>query len=503
MAPPSRESDETLASFLREHLFDLVPSAIAVIDREFNLVDANEQFEELFGEWRGRRCYEVYKGQKRRCGRCPALRAFAGSQHTHTEVGVDRHGRPAYYVVQASPVMRADGTVPYVIEMSTDVTRQHILADELSRAHLLTKAVFEGTGNAVVVLNPRGRVTLWNASATSLFGWTADETMGHSPPAGLLPPCHAGLGKEQPSCSVAEFAAPTKTNGAVPVGFFGVRLSAAEAHIGTAAIFHDLREVKQLEREKLDAERFAAVGQTVAGLAHGVKNILTGLEGGLYFMRSGLDRGNSQRLREGFDMLSRNLGRVTTFVRALLAFSRGNAPAAKLVDPVALADESLALFRDAATREGIDLRLDVHGSLEPAAFDPEAMHTCLSNLVTNAIDACRTSDKAERHVTLRVFEQPDTYPYRLPPVHPPTAVVFEVSDDGVGMDYEVKQKVFTTFFTTKGEGGTGLGLLLTRKIVHEHGGTVAIDSEPGKGTTFRLVFARRRLPRISEEPRAS
>lgn len=77
-------------------------------------------------------------------------------------------------------------------------------------------------------------------------------------------------------------------------------------------------------------------------------------------------------------------------------------------------------------------------------------------------------------------------------------MVLEVADDGVGMDYEVKQKVFANFFTTKGEGGTGLGLLVTRKLVQEHGGRVEVESEPGAGTTFTMRFPRRRLPTVAD-----
>jgi signal transduction histidine kinase len=98
-------------------------------------------------------------------------------------------------------------------------------------------------------------------------------------------------------------------------------------------------------------------------------------------------------------------------------------------------------------------------------------------------------------VVIRVYEEPDEYPFRTPPEIPPTSIVIEVSDNGIGMDYEVKQKVFTNFFTTKGEGeGTGLGLLETRKVVQEHGGTISMESERGKGTVFKMTFPRRKLP---------
>ena len=101
------------------------------------------------------------------------------------------------------------------------------------------------------------------------------------------------------------------------------------------------------------------------------------------------------------------------------------------------------------------------------------MHTCLANLVSNAIDACKTSKKDGCAVRLRVKQGEGT-------------VVFEVEDTGCGMDVETKDKVFTSFFTTKGLGGTGLGLLVTKKIVREHGGRIDVESEPGKGSRFRI-----------------
>ena len=76
-----------------------------------------------------------------------------------------------------------------------------------------------------------------------------------------------------------------------------------------------------------------------------------------------------------------------------------------------------------------------------------------------------------------------------------------MTDNGIGMDYEVKQKVFTNFFSTKATGkGTGLGLLTTRKIVQEHGGKITFDSEVGQGSTFRIELPRARLPRLDPSP---
>ena len=122
-----------------------------------------------------------------------------------------------------------------------------------------------------------------------------------------------------------------------------------------------------------------------------------------------------------------------------------------------------------------------------APLDEENIHTCLVNLVSNALDACEMSHKDERRVVLTTRERNGT-------------LIYEVTDNGCGMEYDVKQKVFTNFFSTKELGkGTGLGLLTTRKIVQEHGGKIDVASESGKGTTFRIELPRRRLPATIEK----
>jgi signal transduction histidine kinase len=258
--------------------------------------------------------------------------------------------------------------------------------------------------------------------------------------------------------------------------------------MGSAVSVQDLRQLKTLEREKLDAERLGAVGETVAGMAHGIKNILTGLQGGMYVASWGMKQGDVESIREGWDMLSRNMERISDLTRNLLAFSRGEAFECTLVKPSKVIRDVVALYQESTAQHGIDLRAEVDDGVAPAWMDAEGMRGCLENLISNAVDACLSSDKPCCTIIVRSLEEDD-------------AIVIEVVDTGCGMDYEVKQKAFTSFFTTKAKGGTGLGLLLTRKLVQQHGGSIEFVSEPGEGTTFRLRFPRSRLPqsKSSEE----
>ncbi len=245
-------------------------------------------------------------------------------------------------------------------------------------------------------------------------------------------------------------------------------------------ISNDVTPLRKLEERVRQAERLGAVGQTVAGLAHSIKNILMGLEGGKYIVSLGLEKNNKEMINQGWEMLERNFDKTTSLVKDFLSFSKGRLPRLEIVDPGKLVMEIVDLYKEVASRSSIELAPEIDDGVRSAPLDPSGIHTCLTNLVSNALDACLASDKKGTKVTIRVKEKKGV-------------LIFQVEDNGSGIDYEIKKKIFTTFFTTKGGGGTGLGLLTTRKIIEEHGGTISVVSQSGKGARFEMHFPRKRL----------
>ncbi len=468
-------------------LFEKVPCFVAVINRDFRVVRANEQFRRTFGEPTGEHCHELFKGTPARCSKCLVEQTFAdGESHSAPHMGVSRDGTATHYLAFTTPLLGEDGEVRNVIHMSLDVTEAQALTEQLGRANAVRRALVESALDAIVVTDEQHRLEMVNPAAETLWGISRGDLVGKPPPRWMLPgELTPVLRGEKPHAVVHDTRVTTSGGDEVPVRIGAVGLTEDHHFVGAAVFAQDLGELKRMEKEKLDAERLAAVGQTVAGLAHGIKNILTGLEGGMYVTSSGLKRGDQARVRQGWEMLERNMGRVSDLAKNLLAFSRGDYPEPELVRPAEIAHDVVTLFHDSAGQHGIQLVGEIDEEVAPAWMDAEAIHSCLTNLASNAIDACLVSQQTGCRVVLRLREEDG-------------AIVFEVSDTGCGMDYEVKQKAFTSFFTTKGKGGTGLGLLLTRKIVQEHGGTVTLESTPGQGTTFRLRFPRSRLP----EPRS-
>jgi len=364
-----------IQEWLHKDLFHQVPLDIAVIDREFMIVEANQHFQEKYGDWQGRRCYEVYKGRDVHCSDCAATQTLEdGRIRIRKEQGRIYDGNPLYYAVHLAPLRDPEGRIQYVIEMSTDITEIHELEERLH----------------------------------------------------------------------------------------------------------------QVELEKLEAERLAAVAQTAAGLAHGVKNVLMGLEGGIFVLKVGISKQDTAHIKRGWKMLEGNFYRISSFVREFLDFARGcRLPKVELLDPNGPAREVFEMFTESPNRENVELVAYLDPSLAPAALDAEEIHTCVANLVSNAIDACQMSEQPDPRVVLSTSDENGT-------------LIYQVEDNGIGMDMELKQKVFTTFFSTKASGkGTGLGLLITRRIVQGHGGRVVMESDKGKGSMFRLEFPRSRLPTLT------
>jgi len=461
-------------------LLEEMPCGIVIIDNNWCIVNHNQAFEDVYGPSVGKPCYTVYKDRGTPCAECVARDTFAdGKQRILEESGKDRHGQTIHYLAQLTPLNNDSGQVTHVAAITTDLTATKRLQREY-------QTLFEKVPCFVTVLNRDRRVV----KANEMFRRTFGEPRGEY--------CYR-LFKQRPTeCDDCPAAKTFRDGQSHTSQHVGKACDGSPKHyvVSTAALVRgesddithviemclDVTDMVKLEEEKLVAERLAAVGQTVAGLSHGIKNIMTGLEGGMYVTATGLKKGDHGRIERGWEMLERNMGRISELAKDLLSFSRGDQPKPQLIDPAQIVKDVTALYEELATQNDITMSIQIQANIESAFMDPGGMHDCLANLVSNACDACLLNHDGERKITIRLIEES-------------TVIAFEVSDTGCGMDNDVKQRAFTSFFTTKGSGGTGLGLLTTRKIVQQHGGEISFNSTTGVGTTFRLSFPRKRLPK--------
>jgi len=234
--------------------------------------------------------------------------------------------------------------------------------------------------------------------------------------------------------------------------------------------------VEEKTRQLIENERLAAIGQTIAALAHAIKNIAGGLGGGAYVLEKGIELKNDKYLHQGWDMIKNNVTRIKDLALNLLNYSKEREPDFQLCEPNQLIQEIYDLVKPLADENRIEIILDLDRSIPSVHLDRESIHRCLMNLMTNALDACTeiACEENQAKIIMRTLK-PKGW-----------AVEYQIIDNGCGMDKETKERVFQIFFSTKGSRGTGLGLMITKKIVDEHKGVINLSSEKNNGSTFSI-----------------
>jgi PAS domain S-box-containing protein len=369
-------------------------------------------------------------------------------------------------------------------EYTTDLEKKIAAATRtLKRQSNFQINLIRSSHDGIVATDEDLKIVIFNPGAERIFGYTQSETLNKMHATDLYPAKLAdGLqealtGKK----SIKEFAwsetAITSKDGeTIPVRFSSKILQEKDQPVGTVAFFQDLREIKRLEKELLRTERLAAIGQTVAGLAHGIKNILHGLKGGSYLVDIGIKKNETERLKKGWDMIKRNISRTSNLVMDLLSYSKEREPEFTICFPNEIASDVCTLLQDEAQENNIKIIKYFDDSIGEVSMDPGTIHEVLLNLMSNAVDACLFDEDTSKNfqIELKTTNEKDN------------VIKFEVTDNGSGMSEEVITKLFTSFFSTKGHRGTGLGLMVTRKLIEEHNGTIDVKSQLGQGTTFTV-----------------
>ena len=234
----------------------------------------------------------------------------------------------------------------------------------------------------------------------------------------------------------------------------------------------------------VQAERLAAIGQTIAGLSHHVKNILQGVRGGSYLIEEGLKETDQELVQRGWRIVEKNQEKISALVLDMLTFSKDRQPEMVVSDLNQIVGDIMELLQVRAQDAGVKLVDERSAKIPDLVFDGEGLHRAILNVVSNAIDACE-----EESGVVRVSTNYDKQAERLSVV---------VSDTGPGIPEEDRERIFGLFESEKGNRGTGLGLPVSRKILREHNGDIKVVSEVGMGSIFTLYWPAAKYERASK-----
>ena len=244
-------------------------------------------------------------------------------------------------------------------------------------------------------------------------------------------------------------------------------LAIAIAHQAALAV-----EETHYHQAMLQAERLAAIGQTIAALSHHIKNILQGLRSGSDILKMGMKDRNEKLVEQGWRIAEKNQAKIYDLVMDMLSYSKERIPAVEPTDLNAVVGDIYELLSSRARELKVKFELNLTENLPTIQADPEGIHRALLNIVGNALDA--VEERPDPHVTVSTRLLDDD------------AVGIVVLDNGPGIAPEQLSEIFKPFVSSKGSRGTGLGLPVSRKILREHGGDILVQSQVGVGSKFKL-----------------
>jgi signal transduction histidine kinase len=245
-----------------------------------------------------------------------------------------------------------------------------------------------------------------------------------------------------------------------------LNLAIAIAHQAALAV-----EETRYHQAMVQAERLAAVGQTIAALSHHIKNILQGLRSGSEILKMGLSDMNDKMIQQGWKICEKNQGKIYDLVMDMLSYSKEREPAIEETDINAVVAEVVDLLSGRAREINASLETRLDETLPLVQVDPEGLHRALLNVIGNALEAVEERKKPQVGIVTSFDQEPGW-------------VRIAVLDNGAGIPPRKIGDIFKPFVSTKGSRGTGLGLPVSRKILREHGGDLTVHSQPNRGSRF-------------------
>ncbi|NOZ00822.1 MAG: PAS domain-containing protein, partial [Deltaproteobacteria bacterium] len=298
---------------------DVMPCYLSVQDRDLKIIDANDRFQGEFGARIGESCFKVYKNSDVPCEDCPVLRTFQdGRVHTSEET-VLRRGSEANVVVTSAPLKDDNGQVVAVVEMSTDVTEIKTLRRELEQSRRDYKRLFEHVPCFICVLDRDLRIIESNEMYRNGFGGEAGTHCYEACKAREAPceDCLVARTFEDGESHTSEETLTTRKGRRLNLVVHSMPVRDDSGAItAVMEVFTDITQVKELQRQ------LTLMGRAVAGMAHRIKNLLMGLEGGIFVVNTGMETDDRNTVAEGWEMVERNVNRVSRIVKDLLYCSK-------------------------------------------------------------------------------------------------------------------------------------------------------------------------------------
>ena len=454
--------------------FNEMPCFVSVHNPKLKIIAINPLYKERLGDKVGHNSWDVYTAKSGAGFTCPAEKTFKTGKGLRTKATVKTaDGDKAPVIVHTAPIRNQDGAVELVVEISVDITEVKRLREELNRTQQRYQQLFDEVPCYISVQDRQFRLTATNRRFKEDFdveiGAFCHEVYKHRDEP--CPNCPVARTFEDGLAHQAEMVVTAKTGEQ-----YNVLIWTAPLRNPAGEITHVMEMSTNITEIRKLQDNLSSLGLKVSSISHGIKGMLTGLDGGMYLMETGFAEAKPERVEAGWEDLKTIVRRIRKLVHNILFFAKERELKRDRVDVLNFVEDVASTVEPKIKADGIELVRDFDTFPAQIEIDAGVLRLALINILENALDAC-TEDDARKHHKIVFGVQGDDNQIR-----------FEIKDNGIGMDRETRESLFTLFFSSKGNKGTGLGLFIADKIIDQHGGKIAVESSPGQGSNFKITI---------------
>jgi len=451
-----------------------MPCFVSVHNRDLKVVATNDFYKERLGDKIGHNSWEVYLGKAADRDECPVGKTFkAGRNQKSNELVECVSGYERPVITHTAPIRDRNNEVDLVLEMSADIRAIKYLKEELRTTQQRYQQIFDDAPCYIYIQDREYRLTEINRRFREDFG---EETGSHcykvykrrTEP---CPNCPLAKTYMDGELHQAEMVMTSKTGEKINVLLWTAPITNAIGKITHVMVMAtNTTEIHELQ------DHLSSLGLMIGSISHGVKGLLTGLDAGMYKLDSGFSKDNQEEIEEGLEVTQLVVSRIRSLMLDILYYAKERELKWERVDVLSFADEVAATVGLKIRSQGIHFRRDFDEALGEFEVDTGVVHSALINILENALDAC-LEDKSGKSHTIIFSGSRDG-----------DNIIFDIHDNGLGMDSETQKNMFNIFFSSKETKGTGLGLFISNKIIQQHGGSIKVKSEPGRGSHFRITL---------------
>jgi len=460
--------------------FNEMPCFVSIHNRDLQVVATNQLYKERLKDNIGGNSWGIYRGETASREQCPAGLTFKTGKGQRSKETIEySSGAKVPVIVHTAPIRNTDGDVELVVEISADITEVQRLQEELRTTQQRYQQLFDEAPCYISVQDREFRVTASNRRFKEDFG---DDIGSH---------CYKVYKHRQEICPDCPVDNTFKDGKSYQAEMMVTSKSGEQYNmlIWTAPIRNAAGEITQVmemstnitQIRKLQ-DHLTSLGFLIGSISHGVKGILTGMDAGVYLLDSGFSKQNQDQIEEGLEVVKLMVDRIRNMVLNILYYAKKRDLKWENVDVLKFANDVAFIIQPKTKKPNVEFILEFRQPLGTFEVDASVLRSALINILENAIEACSEngSDKSPR-IVFGVRQENEK-------------IIFDVIDNGVGMDEETRKNMFNLFFSSKGQSGTGLGLFIANKIIQQHGGSITVKSEPGEGSRFSI-----RMPKVLSE----